>query len=109
MKHALTFPALLLLSACAGVKPGSGPLTSQQYFDVACHYASDAVKVAKPFIPELGARLGPNGPAALGAAVAVIGTACANPLDISNAAAVTQRVYDAGGQIVALVVQVLGQ
>lgn len=103
-----TVAAGLWLSSCAGTQL-TGPAAKQAEFDQACKYASGALAAAKPAIPLvqglLLARFGQDASTAFQVAIQVIQTGCGQPLDVTSPDAVIQRIYDAGGQIVALVVK----
>lgn len=60
---------------------------------------------ATPLLPLISAKIGDDGITAIKAAQALISTACSEPLDINNAQAVTARVFDAAGQIAAVIVK----
>lgn len=93
--------AMVLLAACAGQRP----LSTQERFDLACHYADNPA--LEPLIPLvqglLLAKFGEEASLAFQGFVSTVKTTCGQPLDLANAGAVIQRVYDAGGNIVALV------
>jgi hypothetical protein len=90
------------IAACAGT---STPKTPQDYFDAACHWANVAMPTVEKLEPAVTVKLGADGQLAVQAGIAFVKSTCAAPLDLSNAAAITQRVYDTAGQIIALVIK----
>lgn len=114
MKRILPF-LLLSLSACATVPvdPNATPdqvaaakkAQAQANFDTACKWADGAVSTAQPLVPLLATKLGDDGTLAVDSLFTTIKTVCSTPLDITNADAITQRVYDSAGQVIALVVK----
>ncbi len=110
MKHVVLGIASLLLASCATVPAGTpAPVKAQANFDLACKYANGTLDAARPALPLIEglilAKLGQDPSTAFAAAIQLITTTCSAPLNIADSAAVIQRVYDAGGQIVALVVK----
>ena len=78
--------------------------TAQSRFDQACKFANGAVGVARPLLPVLDPEIGVDARLAIRSLFVTIETACTAPLDVENSADVTQRIYDAAGQVIALVV-----
>lgn len=97
--------AMLGLGACANAQVNG----DQAKFDRACGYANGVLSAGEPVIPIaealLRARFGAEAGLAFTSFVETIRATCGAPLDISNAGAVIQRVYDAGGNIAALIVK----
>lgn len=78
---------------------------AQANFDSACKWASGAVDTAGPLVPLLAPKLGNDGTLAVQSFITAVKTTCASPLDITNADAITQRIYDDAGQVIALVIK----
>ncbi len=96
----------IALSACATVPTGATKdQVAQARFDQACKYATGVVAVAKPLLPVIDPKIGRDARLGIRALFASIDSACSVPIDVNNASDVTQRIYDTGGQIVALVIQ----
>lgn len=105
MKYIVLVGVSLGLVACAGgVKP-----TQQEYFNTACGFANGAISMAEPLIPGLTAKLGETEKLALSAGLISIKSICGTPLDLTSAAAITQRVYDLAGEVILLVVNNSGK
>lgn len=105
-KLLLLLSAVLTLSACAAT-PGLTPAQQTQAdFTAACKYANGAWQVAQPILatPLVQAKLGATGVLAAKSFGVALTTTCGTPLDITNASAVIQNVYDIAGQVVALVI-----
>lgn len=109
MKVAFILVLALALGGC--VSKGTPPLTAQQKFDLACRYAdSPALEPAIPLIQGLLlAKFGQEASLAFQGFVQTVKTTCGQPLDLSDSVAVIQRIYDAGGNIVALVAKSQGK
>lgn len=101
--RALAIFCLLVLAGC-GTKPATQD-SAQFYFDSACAFANKAIPLAEPLVPVITAKLGDDGKLAVQSGLTFIKSACSKPLDITNAAAVTQRLYDVGGQILEIVLK----
>jgi hypothetical protein len=113
----LILPLILSLglAACAhvAIDPNATPAqvaaakaqAAQANFDSACKWASGAVDTAGPLVPLLAPKLGNDGTLAVQSFIAAVKTTCASPLDITNADAITQRIYDDAGQVIALVIK----
>ena len=120
MKRTLLLSAAMLLSGCAHIAPidpTAPPPTAAQMaaakvavaqanFNMACKYAGGAWQLAKPIasIPAIAVKLGPNGALAVKALDTAITTTCAANIDVSNADAIVQNIYDVGGKVIALVI-----
>lgn len=106
------------LSACTSVKidPTVPPPSAEQLqaaknaakqanFDAACKYGGGVWAIAKPFaLSAAKAKLGVDGVLAVNSLDVFVTTTCKTPLDISKADEITQRLYDIGGQVAALVI-----
>ncbi len=103
----LLLAAVAAMSGCATV-----PEDRQADWDKACKYSTGVLAAAGPFIPTIKglllARFGQDGSLVLDAAVVAINSACQAPLDVNSNPQIIQRVWDAGGEIVALVVKAQG-
>lgn len=98
--------AVASLGGCAG---NTVPPSAQANFDSACSFLKGTAATAKPLLPLVVAKLGPNGVLAIQTGLAAIDTTCSQPLDLSNSAAVTQRVWDIAGGVVEIVVKAQSQ
>jgi hypothetical protein len=109
MKRIIAALAALALTACATtVGPGTTPAQKKQaQFEMACKYAGGVWQIAKPLasVPAISAKLGDSGQLAVKSLDIAITTTCTQPLDVNNQDALIQRVYDLGGQVMALVIQ----
>lgn len=109
-RQALIFSALTLAS-CASNIAASTP-NAQAKFDRACGYANGVLSASAPMLPIakglILANWGTDSALAFDSAISVVKTTCGKPLDLTNSAELIQRVYDAGGQIVALIVKSQG-
>lgn len=83
---------------------------AQASFDRACGWANGEVAAtAKPYLPAISdyvtKKLGKEAGLAFSAFFVTITVACdpTKPLDINSAADITQRVYDAGGNVLKLI------
>ena len=110
MKRLILIAAVLSLSACASAPPAT-PLTPQQKFDRACTYARETWTIARPIagVPKVANAIGESGALAVKALNTLVTTTCTQPLDVADSAAVTQRIYDVAGQVVAMVVDAISQ
>lgn len=108
MKHQIAALAIAAGLASCATGPGTGS-SAQADFDRACKYANGVLSAAEPIIPIaqglIQAKFGNDSSLAFQSFVSTVKTTCGKPLDLANAAAITQRIYDAGGHIVALIVQ----
>lgn len=77
----------------------------QADFDRACTYANGAIGVAGPLVPVIAPKLGESGTLAVQSLIAAVKTTCGKPLDVNNADAIVQNVYDIGGQVIAIVLK----
>ncbi len=98
---------LIAVAGCVTSQPGD--TKDQERFDQACKYATGVVAAAKPLLPVIDPKIGRDARLGIRALFSSIESACSVPLDVSNASAVTQRIYDTGGQIVGLVIQAQSQ
>lgn len=96
--------ALLAATSLSGCAAKPDDHTSQRYFDQACTFASGAIAVGAPFLQRL--PLGSDRRKAADSAIAVVQEACKTPLDVHDAAAVTQRIWDAAGRVLEVVASV---
>ncbi len=102
----LVIAAVLLLSACAST---GQPASRQAQFDQACKYGMGATEAIKPLMPVISklleVKVGMEAVLALDSAFQTVRIACSVPLDVSNQADIVQRVYDAAGKVVELVLK----
>ncbi len=106
MKRAYLIIAAVALASCASTpSTATKDQQAQASFDQACKYGTGVVAVAKPLLPVIDGKIGRDARLGIRALFSAIDTTCSTPLDINNASAVTQRMYDAAGQVVALVIQ----
>lgn len=118
MKHLIVaaVAAAIALAACAHVDVPTNATPEQvaaaktaelqANFDQACKYGGGVWQIAKPLaaVPAIAAKIGDKGKLAIAALDSAIRVTCAQPLDLRSASAVTQRIYDAGGAVMALVI-----
>lgn len=102
----------LALSACATVTVDGNATPAQikaaklqANFDQACVYLKGASATATPLIPLIEQKIGKNGMLAVQAAQVAIKQTCGKPLDLSKADEITQRMFDIGGELIAIVVK----
>lgn len=95
--------ACTLLVACAA-KPAETS-NAQWYFDNACKFAMPVVETAWPLAPTYTKRLTTDQQLAVNSGLSAIAAICGTPLDLKNAAQITQRVYDIAGQIIEMVIK----
>lgn len=95
-----------LLVGCGTAPPNATPAEKKQAaFDAACKYGGGVWQLAKPLaaVPSIDAKLGDSGRLAVKSLDTAINVTCHSPLDVNDQDAVIQRIYDLGGQVMALV------
>lgn len=108
--------AMIALAACAPRPQLPANATPEQVatakaqqlqanFDAACKWADGAASTAQPLVPLLTPKIGADGSLAVTTLLTAIKTTCGQPLDVNNADAIIQRVYDDAGQVIAQVVK----
>jgi hypothetical protein len=106
---ACTTPAPLPSTATPAEISAAKTAAVQADFDKACKYGGGVWQIVKPLasVPSIAVKIGVDGQLAVKALDTAVNVTCNTPLNITDGSAVTQRIYDAGGAVFALVIPVL--
>ncbi len=104
----LSLLGVLLVSSCGTPGQVIDPQVAaqrQSRFESACRFAAGATAMARPIYAAFQAQIGRDLRLGIEAGFKAIDEGCNRPLNINDMDQVTQRVYDAAGQVIALVLK----